>query len=164
MRSGRRLRSFESPTSSAFLLQLRGWQAWNHSSILRPVADVLFGLQIATDVAFVLLTIAGVTDWARHRDTRRSHLALAFGSLTALILIAPAVGQAGTYNQVITDVAAVIFLVSGYALLMFRDSFIPLGAGPRRAVRIVILAVAAFVIAVQLPAEQRQPIQPIQTI
>jgi signal transduction histidine kinase len=128
------------------------------------VADVLFGLQIATDVAFVLLTIAGATDWVRHRDTRRSHLAIAFGSLTALILIAPAVGQAGTYNQVITDVAAVIFLVSGYALLMFRDSFIPLGAGPRRAVRIVILAVAAFVIAVQLPTEQRQPIQPIQTI
>jgi hypothetical protein len=128
------------------------------------VADVLFGLQLATDVAFVLLTIAAVTDWVRHPDTRRSHLAIAFGSLTALILIAPALGQAGTYNQVITDVAAVIFLASGYALLMFRDSFIPLGTRPRRAVRITILAVAVFVIAVQLPAEQRQPIQPIQTI
>jgi signal transduction histidine kinase len=59
--------------------------------------------------------------------------------------------------------AVVIFLVSGYALLMFRDSFIPLGARQRRAVRIAILAVAALVIAVQLPTDQR-PLQPLQTI
>jgi signal transduction histidine kinase len=147
----------------AFLLQVRGWQGWDHSSILTPVANLLFLLQIATDVAFVLLTVAAIADWVRHRDPRRSHLALAFASLTALILIAPSLGQAGAYNALLTDVAVVIFLVSGYALLMFRDSFIPLGARQRRAVRIALLAVAVFVIAVQLPAVQR-PLQPIQTI
>jgi signal transduction histidine kinase len=127
------------------------------------VANLLFGLQIATDVAFVLLTVAATADWVRHRDPRRSHLALAFGSLTALILTAPALGSAGAYNPLLSDLARAIFLVSGYALLMFRDSFIPLGAGKRRAVRIAILAVAVFVIAVQLPSDQRK-LQPIQTI
>jgi len=127
------------------------------------VADLLFGLQLATDVAFVLLTLTAVADLARHPDTRHSHLALAFGSLSALILVAPALGRAGAYNPLLTDAAVVIFLVSGYALLMFRDSFIPLGTGTRRAVRIAILAVAVFVIAVQLPADQR-PLQPSQTI
>jgi signal transduction histidine kinase len=153
----------ESPTSSAFLLQVRGWQGWDHSSILSPVANLLFGLQIATDIAFVLLTFAAVVDWVRNRDPRRSHLALAFGSLTALILIAPALGQAGAYNALVTDLAVVIFLISGYALLMFRDSFIPLGARQRRAVRIAILVAAVLVIAVQLPTDQR-PLQPLQTI
>jgi signal transduction histidine kinase len=127
------------------------------------VTNLLFGLQIATDVAFVLLTVAAVADWIRHRDPRRSHLALALGSLTALILVAPALGHGGQFDTALTDVAVVIFLVSGYALLMFRDSFIPLGAGQRRAVRIAIVAVAVFVIAVQLPADQR-PLQPIQAV
>jgi signal transduction histidine kinase len=128
------------------------------------VADLLFGLQLAAEVAFVFLSIAAVSDWARHRDTRRSHLALAFVSLTALILIAPVLGGSGAFDQVLTDVALVVFLLSGYALLMFRDSFIPLGTATRRAVRIAILAVAALAIVAGLSTDPQQPHQPIQSI
>jgi signal transduction histidine kinase len=128
------------------------------------VADLLFGLQLAAEVAFVFLSIAAVSDWARHRDTRRSHLALAFVSLTALILIAPVLGGSGAFDQVLTDVALVVFLLSGYALLMFRDSFIPLGTATRRAVRIAILAVAVLAIVAGLSADPQQPHQPIQSI
>ena len=45
------------------------------------MANLLFGLQLATQAAFVLLALAAVIEWARHRDSRRSHLAVAFGSL-----------------------------------------------------------------------------------
>ena len=130
----------------------------------RPVADLLVGLQLATQAAFVLLALAALIDWVHHRDSRRSHLALAFGSLAALVLISSALGQAGAFDQALTDVAAVVFLLSGYALLMFRDSFIPLGVVTRRAVGIAIVAVALFTIIVQLPADPQQRHGPLHSI
>jgi signal transduction histidine kinase len=126
------------------------------------VADLLLGLQLATEVAFVLLALAAVVDWRRHPNNRPGHLAVAFVSLTALILMAPALGKDGAFNQVITDVAVVIFLLSGYSLLMVRDSFIPLGTATRRAVRIAIVAVAALAIVAQLPADPQQGQRPFQ--
>ncbi len=117
---------------------------------------LLLSLQLATELAFVILTFAAVVDWVRHRDKRRGHLALAFGSLTGLVLIAPALGEGGRFNQMLTDAAIAVFLLSGYALLMFRDSFIPLSAGTRRGVQIAIAAVAVLAIAVQLPADPQQ--------
>src|ERR1700693_2614831 len=130
----------------------------------RPVADLLVGLQLAIQAAFVLLALAALIDWIRHRDSRRSHLALAFGSLAVLILISSALGQAGPFNQVLTDVEAVVFLLTGYALLMFRDSFIPLSVATRRAVTIGIAAVALFAIIVQLPADPQQRHGPLHSI
>jgi Histidine kinase-, DNA gyrase B-, and HSP90-like ATPase len=126
--------------------------------------DLLLGLQLAIEAAFMLLALAALVDWTRHRDTRRSHLAVAFGSLTALILISPALDQAGPFNQLSTDVAVVFLLLSGYALLMFRASFIPLAATTLRAVRIAILAVAALAIVAQLPADPQQPHVLLQSV
>lgn len=128
------------------------------------MADLLWSLQLATQAAFVLLALAALIDWLRHRDTRRSHLAVAFGSVAALILISPYLGQAGAFNQVMTDVIAVVFLLSGYGLLMFRDSFIPLGNPTRRAVRIAIVAVAVLAIVAQLPADPQLRHGPLQSI
>jgi signal transduction histidine kinase len=128
------------------------------------MADLLLGLQLAIEAAFVLLALAALVDWMRHRDTRRSHLAVAFGSLTALILISPALDQAGPFNQLSTDVAVVFLLLSGYALLMFRASFIPLAATTLRAVRIAILSVAALAIVAQLPADPQQPHGLLQSV
>jgi signal transduction histidine kinase len=127
------------------------------------VQNVLVGLQWATAAAFVLLTLAAVTGWTRHRDTRSWHLALAFGSLTALILIAPLVGHAGPFNQLVTDVALVILLLSGYALLMFRDSLIPLGRA-RRWVTGAIVAVAAVAFIAQFPSDPGQRLTPLQSL
>ena len=128
------------------------------------MTSLLFGLQIATEVAFVFLSIAAVSDWFRHRDSRHSHLALAFVSLTALILVAPVIPNAGPFREGLTDVALVVFLLSGYSLLMFRDSFIPLSTGNRRAIMIAILAVALFGIVARLSADPQQPPSPLQSI
>src|SRR5438445_5291402 len=98
-----RLRSSVSPTSSP-LPPCNLTLAYTGRLLYpRPVANVLVALQWATEAGFVLLTLAAVIDWRRHRDTRSGHLGLAFGSLTALILIAPIVGHAGSYNQLVTD-------------------------------------------------------------
>jgi signal transduction histidine kinase len=128
------------------------------------VTDLLLILQIAIEAAFVLLTLAAVVDWLRHRDSRRGHLALAFGSLTALILMAPAVGRAGPLNQALTDVALLVFLLSGYALLMFRASFIPFRPAVLRGVRIAIAAVAVLAVVAQLSSDPEQRRSPLQAI
>jgi signal transduction histidine kinase len=130
----------------------------------RPVANVIVGLQLATDAAFVLLTLAAAIDWTRHRDTRSGHLAIAFGSLTALVVIAPVVGHAGPLNQLVTDASLVIFLLSGYALLMFRDAMIPLGAVARRWVTAAIVAVAVLASVAQFSSDPQKPLTPFQAI
>lgn len=127
------------------------------------MANALVALQWATEAAFVLLTLAAVIDWARHRDTRSGHLAVAFGSLTAVILLAPLSGHARSFNPLVTDVSLVVFLLSGYALLMFRDALIPLGR-PRAWVTGAIVAVAILAFVAQFPTDPQQARTPLQNI
>src|SRR5260370_24006926 len=105
-----------------------------------------------------------VTDWVGHRERRRGYLALAFGSLTLLVLLAPSLPQAGGYAPLITGAGILLFLLSGWALLMFRDSFMPLGVGTRRFVPVVIVLVAVLAWIVQLPADTPPPHAPLQTL
>jgi signal transduction histidine kinase len=128
------------------------------------MSALLLSLQLAIEVAFALLSIAAVIDWRRHRDNRRGTLAVAFVSLTALILIAPTLGQEGPFNQVITDVAVLIFLLSGYAFLMVRDTFIPIRRLTLRAIRIAMVAIAVLAVAVQFPADAQRQQGPVQAI
>ena len=120
-------------------------------------------LPLAIEFAFVLLSVATVADWLSHRERRRAYLALAFGSLTLLILIAPSLSQSGPYGPLITDAGVVLFLLSGWALLMFRDSFIPLRTSTRRFVAVAIVLVAALAVFAQLPADTQAPRGPVQT-
>ena len=110
------------------------------------MAVVLAVMPLAIEVAFVLLSVAMLADWLGHRERRRGYLALAFGSLTLLVLLAPSLSQDGAYGPVLTDVGVLLFLFSGWALLMFRDSFIPLR--PRtRAVNVTRSRAAAMLLA-----------------
>jgi signal transduction histidine kinase len=117
------------------------------------MSGLLSILDWAIRTAFVLLTVAAIADWIRHRDSRHAYLALAFGSLMTLILVSANLGRTGFLGQLITDFELVVFLLSGYALLMFRDSFIPLGRVTRRTVSGVIAAVAVLGVAAQLSAD-----------
>ncbi len=121
-------------------------------------------MPLAIEIAFVLLSVAMLADWFSHRERRRGYLAVAFGSLTLLVLIAPSLSDSGPYGRLLIDVAILLFLLSGWALLMFRDSFIQLGARSRRFVGLVIVLVAALAILVQLPTDSQAPHGALQTI
>ena len=112
----------------------------------------------------MLLSVAMLADWLGHRERRRGYLAVAFGSLTLLVLIAPSLSESGPYGRLLIDVAILLFLLSGWALLMFRDSFIPLGGNARRVVGVVIVLVAALAIFVQLPTDAQASHGALQTI
>ncbi|HYT13930.1 MAG TPA: HAMP domain-containing sensor histidine kinase [Candidatus Nitrosopolaris sp.] len=124
---------------------------------------VLAVMPLAIEVAFVLLSVATVADWLTHRERRRGYLALAFGSLTLLVLLAPSLSQSGPLGELLTGAGIVLFLLSGWALLLFRDSFIPLATGTKRFVAVVIVLVAAIAIFVQLPTDTGLPHAPLQT-
>jgi signal transduction histidine kinase len=125
---------------------------------------VLAILPLAIEIAFVLLSVAMLADWLSHRERRRGYLALAFGSLTLLVLVAPSLSESGPYGRLLIDLAILLFLLSGWGLLMFRDSFIPLGTPTRRFVALVIVVAAALAIFVQLPTDAQAPHGALQSV
>src|SRR5260370_13363879 len=118
----------------------------------------------AIEVACVLFSVAMLADWLGHRERRRGYLALAFGSLTLLVLLAPSLSQDGTYGPLLTDVGVLLFLFSGWALLMFRDSFIAFGSRTRAWVAVVLLLVAALAVLAPLSARATHAPRPPPTI
>ena len=128
------------------------------------MTELLLVLQLAVALAFGALAVRSAASWIRQTDRRHGYLALALGSLALVILISPLLGGAGPEAQVLTDLALVLFLVSGYALLMFRDAFVPFSSRTRRLIAAAIGVVALFGIVVQLPAEPQRPHSPLQVI
>src|ERR1700674_1390612 len=115
--------------------------------------DLLLVLQLAIEVAFGLLAVTTSVSWIRQPDRRHGYLALALGSLALLILNAPVLGGSGAGAQALTDLALVLFLLSGFSLVLFRDSFVPISANTHRWITAGIALVGAFGIAAQLPAD-----------
>ncbi|GAC1637511.1 MAG: hypothetical protein PVS3B2_00660 [Candidatus Dormibacteraceae bacterium] len=128
------------------------------------MGELLLLLQVAVVAAFGLLAVRTTASWIRHRDGRHGYLALALGSFALTVMIAPTLGGSGPEAQVLTDSTLVLFLLSGYGLVRFRDSFVPLAKLTRRLVVAGIVLVAALGILVQLPAETQHPHSPLQVI
>jgi signal transduction histidine kinase len=128
------------------------------------MGELLLALQLAIAIAVGFLAIRTAASWIRRPDRRHGYLALALCSLALLILIAPILGGSGAEAQALTDIALVLFLISGYALVMFRDSFVPITQRTRRFVAAGIGLVGAFGILAQLPAQTRGTHGPLQSI
>src|SRR5438445_457471 len=128
------------------------------------MAEVLLVLLLAIEIAFAVLAIRTVAAWIHQPDRRHGNLAIAIGSLAIVMLLAPSLTGTGANTQLLTDLAAVIFLVSGYGLLMFRDSFVPFGVAKTRLVTLLIVAVGLLDIAVQLPADPESPHNAVQSL
>jgi signal transduction histidine kinase len=121
-------------------------------------------LQLAIEAAFAILAIRTAASWAKEPDRRHGNLAIALGSLALLILITPILGGSGPTGQVITDLAAVLFLVSGYGLFTFRDSFVRFRPAVVRLVSALIVVIGILDIAVELPATPDSPHTPLQSL
>jgi signal transduction histidine kinase len=128
------------------------------------MGELLVALQLAVAVGFGLLVVRTTVSWIRHRDRRHGYLALALGSLALTIMIAPIRGGSGPEAQVLTDITLALFLLSGYGLVRFRDSFVPLRTRTLRLVTAGILLVGVLGILVQLPAEPQRSHSPLQMI
>ena len=108
-------------------------------------------LGIASTVAFCVIAALTVRDWLATKDTSRMYLALAIGCLGAVSILGQAAKLLGTWFAGANAVLGItIFLGSGLALLLFRDSVIPLARRTRRLVIFAVLATAVLEIGVAL--------------
>jgi len=128
------------------------------------MADLFLLLQLAIELAFAALAIRTIVSWIRQPDRRHGNLAIGFSSLAALILLAPTLGGSGRSAQLLTDLVVVLFLVSSYGLLTFRDSFVPFRPMTTRLITVAIVVVGLADIALQLPASPDSPHTPLQTL
>jgi signal transduction histidine kinase/CheY-like chemotaxis protein len=88
--------------------------------------DVLPYLENLSAVAFVLLGVATAVSWARHRDRSIGFLALAIILLSLVSLLGRIPTLLGFTPPFLSDLTLIGFVGSGYALLRFRASLIPL--------------------------------------
>ncbi|HEY0492017.1 MAG TPA: HAMP domain-containing sensor histidine kinase [Candidatus Dormibacteraeota bacterium] len=109
--------------------------------------DVLHVLQYAVSAGFVTVSVIILIDWLRYRERSRGYLALAIGLLGVTSLLgrlSVLTGPRLTFVMTVLTLAAL--MGSGYMLLLFRDSFVPLTQRIR--VGALIAVVAATVLEV----------------
>lgn len=119
-------------------------------------------LQLFSTLAFVAIAALTIRDWLATRESSRMFLALAVGSLATVSLL----GQIGKvvgagFVSVTAYFTIVIFLGSGLALLMFRDSVIPLSRRTRWLVLAVVGLTAVFEVGIQVVFGRSAP-KPLQ--
>ena len=93
------------------------------------MSDFAAWLQNAGAVGFALLGIATAATWLRRRDAVTGWLALAIVLLSSVTLLSRLPALIGFTPPLVTQIDLLLFMGSGYALLRFRGSLIPL---PRR--------------------------------
>jgi signal transduction histidine kinase len=105
---------------------------------------IVDAIGIASTVAFGVIAVLTIRDWLATRDASHMYLALAIGCLGAVSILGQAAKLLGHWFAGVNAVLTItIFLGSGLALLLFRDSVIPLARRTRQLV-IFVVAVAAM--------------------
>jgi signal transduction histidine kinase len=89
-------------------------------------------LQLLSTLAFVAIAALTIRDWLATRERGRMYLALAVGSLAVVSLLGQLAKLLGSgFAAASGYLTIVIFLGSGLALMLFRDSVIPLARRTR---------------------------------
>ena len=121
-------------------------------------------LGAASALAFTAIAALTIRDWFATKGSSRMYLALAIGCLAAVSILGQAAKLLGSWfvgvNSLLT---IVIFLGSGLALMLFRDSVIPLAPLTRRLVIGAVAATAVLEITIQLAAGKAAP-RPLQLL
>jgi signal transduction histidine kinase len=128
------------------------------------VSNLLVLLALAIEAAFAVLALRTALAWAQEPDRRHGFLALGLLALALDIIISPELYAEGVAGQVATDAGVVLFLLSGYGLLMFRDSFVPFNPRTRNLIVALIVMVGVAAIAARLPGTPESVHNPIQTL
>jgi signal transduction histidine kinase len=115
------------------------------------VSNLLVVLAFAIEIAFAALALRTALAWAREPDRRHGFLALGLLALALDIIVSPELYATGLAGQVATDVSVFLFLLSGFGLLMFRDSFVPLRPRTRDVIVGLMVVAGVTAVAAQLP-------------
>src|SRR5437016_8193507 len=120
-------------------------------------------VQAAVSLSFLALGIFTVVDWLRHQERSRGYLALALATLGLTSVLGQLNALTGYRLSALGGLTLVLFMASGYSLLLFRDSFIPLSRRLRVGALVLTVAATAFALAVMVPSGQTRQPTPIQS-
>jgi signal transduction histidine kinase/CheY-like chemotaxis protein len=111
------------------------------------VTEILPYLQNLSAIAFVLLGVFTVGAWLRHRDHSLLFLALAIVLLSLVSLVGRIAAVTNLNSPLLPAISVIAFMASGYALLLYRDSLIPLNRAWRVGAFVAIFASTAIYVA-----------------
>jgi signal transduction histidine kinase len=130
---------------------------------LPAVPDPYRLLQLLIACGFTVLGLSAVLDWLRHRERPRRHLATALCLLALVAVLGQAQPIVG-YSEALQDAALVALMASGYVIVLFRGSFIPLTRRERRLALAAVAATTAFALLVRIDPDPRHVPTPVQSI
>src|SRR6266568_6999277 len=128
------------------------------------MSDLLVILSLAIELAFAALALRTALSWAREPDRRHGYLTLGLLALALDIIMSPELTVGGAAGGLATDAGIVLFLLSGYGLLMFRDSFVPFRPRTRNVIAALMVLVGIAGFAVQLPGNPEAMHSPVQSL
>ena len=129
------------------------------------MTTALLIVQAVVSLSFFALGVFTVIDWLRHRERSRGYLALALASLGLTSVL----GQVTTltdyrFGTFLEPLTLALFMTSGYALLLFRHTFIPLPRQLELGALLACLASIVFAVFVGLPSNPAVPPNTLQAV
>ena len=106
---------------------------------------------------FALLVALISVEYLRHRDRPRRWLAVSVVLLGIVACLDAVASALGSTSDVITDILLVLFALSGWALVEFRNDVLPLERRYRVAVAVAVLGTIAFLLVAFLPGSGATP-------
>ena len=118
-------------------------------------------VQAVVSLSFLALGVFTVVDWLRHRERSRGYLALALATLGLTSVLGQLNALIGYRVPAVGGLTLILFMASGYSLLLFRDSFIPLSRRLRVGALVLTVTATAIALIVTLPSDPHlQPTAP----
>src|SRR2546429_5436046 len=113
-------------------------------------------VQAVVSLSFLALGVFTVVDWLRHQERSRGYLALALATLGLTSVLGQLNALTGYRLSALGGLTLVLFMASGYSLLLFRDSFIPLSRRLRVGTLVLTVVATAFALVMTLPSDPQQ--------
>src|SRR5438128_4014238 len=113
-------------------------------------------VQAVVSLSFLALGVFTVVDWLRHQERSRGYLALALATLGLTSVLGQLNALTRYRLSVLGGLTLVLFMASGYSLLLFRDSFIPLSRRLRVGTLVLTVVATAFALVMTLPSDPQQ--------
>ena len=115
-------------------------------------------LEWAVGGVFALLVVLISVEYLKHRDRPRRWLAASVVLLGIVACLDAASSALGSTSDVITDILLVLFALSGWALVEFRNDVLPLERRYRIAVAVAVLGTIAFLLVAFVPGSGGTPL------
>ncbi|MBV8444514.1 MAG: hypothetical protein JOZ92_01210, partial [Candidatus Dormibacteraeota bacterium] len=118
-------------------------------------------LQWVLGLAFGILGAASAAAWLRHRDPGRRFLTLSIALLGVVGVLSSVETTADPFG-LINDVTLVLFTLSGWAFLLFRDNIVPLKQRTRIAAAVAVGVTVVLLLVAYAPLEGATSSGPLQ--